>query len=34
MTDSTWEHIRIERPADRVARITLARPEAANAQNY
>jgi len=34
MADNSWEHIRIERPSDRVARITLARPEAANAQNY
>ena len=33
MTD-TWEHVRIEYPADRVARLVLARPEAANAQNY
>jgi enoyl-CoA hydratase len=30
----TWEHVRIEHPAERVARIMLARPEAANAQNY
>ena len=30
----TWQHIRYETPADRVARITLARAEAANAQNY
>ena len=29
-----WEFIRYEEPADRVARIVLARPEAANAQNY
>ena len=34
MADNSWEHIRIERPSDRIARITLARPEAANAQNY
>ena len=32
--DDTWEHIRYERPADRVARIVLARPQVANAQNY
>ena len=31
---SDWEHIRYERPADRVARIVLARPQAANAQDY
>ena len=30
----TWKHVRIEHPAERVARIVLARPEAANAQNY
>jgi len=30
----TWQHIRYEIPADRVARITLARAEAANAQDY
>lgn len=29
-----WEHIRLEHPADRVARIVLARPEAANAQDF
>jgi len=34
MSDSTWQHVRIERPAERVARITLARPDMANAQNY
>jgi enoyl-CoA hydratase len=40
MTDSTptdhgdWEHIRYDLPAERVARITLARAEVANAQNY
>jgi enoyl-CoA hydratase len=34
-TDTTsWERVRYEVPADRVARITLARPEAANAQDY
>jgi enoyl-CoA hydratase len=32
--DSTWEHIRYEQPADRVARIVLARSQMANAQNY
>jgi enoyl-CoA hydratase len=31
---SSWEHIRIEHPAERVARIVLARPQAANAQDY
>ena len=31
---SDWEHIRYERPAERVARIVLARAEVANAQNY
>jgi len=30
----TWQHIRYEIPADRVARITLARAETANAQDY
>ena len=30
----TWERIRYDNPAERVARITLARPEAANAQDY
>ena len=30
----TYERIRYETPADGVARITLARPEAANAQDY
>jgi enoyl-CoA hydratase len=35
MTDeATWDSIRYERPADRVARIVLARPEKANAQDY
>ena len=29
-----WEHVRYERPSGRVARIVLARAEAANAQNY
>lgn len=29
-----WEHVRLERPADGVARVVLARPEAANAQDY
>ena len=32
--DETWEHIRYEQPADRVARIVLARPQLANAQDY
>ncbi|HSJ90557.1 MAG TPA: enoyl-CoA hydratase [Ilumatobacter sp.] len=31
---SEWEHIRYERPAERVARIVLARPQTANAQDY
>ena len=31
---SEWEHIRYETPADRVARIVLARPQMANAQDY
>jgi enoyl-CoA hydratase len=31
---SGWERIRYDEPAERVARITLARPEAANAQDY
>ena len=30
----TWQHIRYEIPVDRVARITLARAETANAQDY
>ncbi|MGB1824260.1 MAG: enoyl-CoA hydratase [Ilumatobacteraceae bacterium] len=30
----TWQHIRYETPVDRVARITLARAAAANAQDY
>jgi enoyl-CoA hydratase len=29
-----WQHVRYDRPAERVARITLARAERANAQNY
>jgi len=29
-----WQHVRYDRPAERVARITLARAEMANAQNY
>lgn len=33
-SNDDWEFIRYEEPADRVARIVLARPEAANAQNY
>ena len=31
---SEWEHVRYERPAERVARIVLARPQTANAQDY
>ena len=31
---SEWEHIRYEQPAERVARIVLARPQTANAQDY
>lgn len=31
---SDWDHIRYDEPAERVARITLARSEMANAQNY
>ena len=39
MTDATaetteWTRVRYEVPVERVARITLARPEAANAQDY
>jgi enoyl-CoA hydratase len=30
----TWQRIRYDQPVERVARITLARPEAANAQDY
>ena len=33
-SNGDWEHIRYEEPADRVARIVLARAETANAQNY
>ncbi len=29
-----WERVRLDKPADGVARITLARPERANAQDY
>jgi enoyl-CoA hydratase len=29
-----WQHIRLEHPAERVARVVLARPQAANAQDY
>ncbi len=32
--DEAWEHIRYEQPAERVARIVLARPQTANAQDY
>jgi enoyl-CoA hydratase len=31
---SDWQHVRYDRPAERVGRITLARAERANAQNY
>ena len=31
---SNWNHVRYDVPAERVARITLARAEMANAQNY
>jgi len=35
MTDTgTWQHIRYEEPAERVARIVLARADKANAQDY
>jgi enoyl-CoA hydratase len=34
MDDRTWEHIRYEEPAERVARIVLARSQMANAQDY
>jgi len=34
MTDTEWNHIRYDTPVSGVARVTLARPEAANAQNY
>jgi len=35
MSDETdWEHIRYEQPGERVARIVLARPQVANAQDY
>lgn len=33
MTES-WQHIRLEHPAEGVARVVLARPDAANAQDY
>ncbi len=33
-TDTDWTHIRYDTPAERVGRITLARAEMANAQNY
>jgi enoyl-CoA hydratase len=32
--DGRWQHIRYGRPAERVARIVLARPHMANAQDY
>ena len=32
--EAGWQRIRYDEPAERVARITLARPEAANAQDY
>ncbi|MCB0968524.1 MAG: hypothetical protein KDB37_16960 [Ilumatobacter sp.] len=31
---SDWQHIRYEQPAERVARIVLARADMANAQDY
>ena len=34
MANDTWEHIRYEQPSDGVARIVLARAQAANAQDY
>ena len=34
MSEQEWEHIRFEQPAERVARIVLARPQMANAQDY
>ncbi len=34
MANDSWEHIRYERPGERVARIVLARAQAANAQDY
>lgn len=33
-SSDTWHHIRYDQPAERVARIVLARSETANAQNY
>mgnify|MGYP003346700496 CR=1 FL=1 len=33
MTDTAYERIRVDRPLEGVARVTLARPEAANAQD-
>ena len=32
--ENDWQHIRLENPADGVARVVLARSETANAQNY
>jgi enoyl-CoA hydratase len=34
MANDTWEHIRYEQPGEGVARIVLARAQAANAQDY
>jgi len=34
MANDSWEHIRYEQPSERVARIVLARAQAANAQDY
>ena len=34
MANETWEHIRYEQPSEGVARIVLARAQAANAQDY
>ncbi len=34
MTTAEWERVRYDQPSDRVARITLARSETANAQDY
>jgi enoyl-CoA hydratase len=34
MAEKTWERVRYDEPAERVARITLARSEMANAQDY
>ena len=34
MSDTEWQRVRYDNPADGVGRITLARPEMANAQDY